>query len=372
MAYCPSFSDDANLSEEVRYMKPIKFNLLLDGKVVRSLDEVKDNFNIDDIYDLFNKRILTKWLRLQNEHEIADELDIIPTNNPKITIEAILSLFGYEPSEMQSEVYAHLYGQTHRKEVAASIAENQSHAEVIENYHKNYLYLKEALHNFGLVKNQDTREFGFDDHERTSEYLEGVRDIATILSMISSEKGQNQNQTYGWSRDEQILKLERGENVTNVIDYSYGAIKATVDEIGAHHLELLRLDLLNFFNEFIDETPIVIMSCLMNSEIRKLMLEDANILNTLRKSFDHYAMIDNLEPYLQRYEGDTEGMWKYLGSPDKRYLVLNMTLGKSRVGEQSDLKKDFGHREVNGNYLLLSGLTFKSASNTQAIHYLEV
>ncbi|WP_426273726.1 hypothetical protein [Exiguobacterium sp. R-17] len=348
-------------------MKPIKFNLLLDGKIVRSLDEMKDNFNIDDIYDLFNKRILQKWLRLQNEVSIAEELELITTVDPKIAIERILAAFGYDPGKMQTEIYAHLYGRTYREEVAVAISENKSHAEMIEDYHKNYLYLKEALHNFGLIKDQDTKGFRFDDEEKTFEYLEGVREIVSVLSKISDAK-----KSRGEFGNEQSSRLlpEQGKLSTN--DHSYGAIKATIDEIGAHHLELLKLDISNFFDEFIDENPIVIMSCLMNVEIREMMLANERIRSLLRKSCDYHAMIHKLEPYLQFYEGDTEGMWKYLGSTDKKYLVLNITLGKSRVGEQSDLKKDFGHREVNGNYLVLSGLTFKSASATQAIHYLEV
>lgn len=359
-------------------MKAIKFNLLLDGKIIRSLDEVKDNFNIDDIYDLYNKRILHKWLRLQNEHAIADELDLVDMNDPKLAIEMILSLFGYEPSQMQTEVYAHIYDLTRRDEVEKSHDENKLYTMVIEDYHKNYFYLKKALHGFGLVKDKDDIGYSFRHEELEGAYLEGVEEIATFSSMIEKKLSSFNliNRKDIREKQDEFSQVRHsylsGDALTSNRDYSYGAIKATVDEIGANYLELLRLDIFNFFNEFIHESPIVIMSCLMNPEIRKLMLENEIIATTLSKSYNHSTMIDNLEPYLQRHQGDTEGMWKYLGNTDKKYLVLNMTVGKSRVGEQSDLKKDFGHPEINGNYLILSGLTFKSASTGQSVYYLEV
>ena len=34
-------------------MKQIKFNLILDGKPVRSIEELQNNFNLDDILDYF-------------------------------------------------------------------------------------------------------------------------------------------------------------------------------------------------------------------------------------------------------------------------------------------------------------------------------
>lgn len=374
-------------------MKAIKFNLLLDGKIIRSLDEVKYNFNIDDIYDLYNKRILHKWLRLQNEHKIADQLDLIDTDDSKVAIEAIISLFGYDPSEIQSEIYAYLYGQAYREEIAVSISENRLYTKVIGDYHKNYLYLKEALHNFKLVKYEEIIGYNLEDEEpietgfnhrfedtgKISEYLVGVDELVENSSTFNKRLSSYNNDTEKTEIEKEIsttfkqLDCSISMGLSNQHgDYLYGAIKATVDEIGANYLELLRLDIFNFFTEFIHESPIVIMSCLMNPEIRKLMLENEIIATALSKSYNNSTMIENLEPYLQHYQGDTEGMWKYLGNTDKKYLVLNMTVGKSRVGEQSDLKKDFGHPEINGNYLILSGLTFKSASTGQSVYYLEV
>lgn len=33
--------------------KNIKFNLIVDSKVVRTLQDLDDNFNINDVYDLY-------------------------------------------------------------------------------------------------------------------------------------------------------------------------------------------------------------------------------------------------------------------------------------------------------------------------------
>lgn len=361
------------------HMKPIKFNLQVDGKIIRSFDELKSNFNIDDVYDLYNKRILQKWLRLQNELAMAEALDQVPTENPKIAIETILTLFGYDAKEMQTEIYAHLYSQTHRKEVARSIVEKKSHYEIIAKHHKNYLFLKQALHHFKIVHNFhevqgfDNLTAHYEDEMLTSKFIEEVQ------RMIKHSLHMNQNRAsssiYDRSKNGSTTSAQWTEEPMTSIEHSYSAIQSTVNEIGTNYLELLRLDLITFCSEFFEENPIVIMACLMHPEIRDLIMDNSQIKPVLRELFDELeeskTMI-NLLPYCKHYEGDTEGMWKYLGDPDKQYLVLYISPGQSRVGEQLNLREEYNYLQVNGQYLILNGLTFKSASDEQSIVYLEV
>lgn len=42
--------------------KAIKFNLILDGKPVRNLAELRDNFNIEDILTSYRNGLLKRWL----------------------------------------------------------------------------------------------------------------------------------------------------------------------------------------------------------------------------------------------------------------------------------------------------------------------
>ena len=65
-------------------------------------------------------------------------------------------------------------------------------------------------------------------------------------------------------------------------------------------------------------------------------------------------------------------MWKYLDDLKKSYLVLKVSEGTVEVGVQRDLKMALTHTDLNGKYLLLDGLDFKSNSKNQSILYMEV
>ncbi|MEI4463728.1 hypothetical protein SZL87_14980 [Exiguobacterium indicum] len=306
-------------------MKQIKFNLVINGKIVRSIEELKDEFNLDDIYDLYQKRILQKWLRLQGEDTILKNLEVIDSKDMKSELEEILCAFGYGLDTMNLEVTSHVYGQVRKAEVAAYMSENKSYNEVIEGYHGKYEYLKEHLRE--LIHSNDSDE---------SEESEGV------------------------------------DESNNHARKTFEDVKAIVDDITTHHYGLLTLDLETFFDEFIQKNPVVIMVCLMNNRSRELMMCHEKIQAELLNVWKDREVLEALRPYTIEYEGDTEGMWKYLGDADKTYFVVKVSGSAMKVGEQSDLKVELSHGEINGEYLLLNGLTFKSNSRTQSIMYMEV
>ncbi|MBQ4468530.1 MAG: hypothetical protein II917_00105 [Synergistaceae bacterium] len=43
-------------------MAKIKFNLNFGGEHIRTLDDLRDNFSIEDILDVYNNGLLVKWL----------------------------------------------------------------------------------------------------------------------------------------------------------------------------------------------------------------------------------------------------------------------------------------------------------------------
>jgi len=55
-------------------MKQIKFNLILDGKPVRSIEELQNNFNLDDILDYFFNGLLEKWLKVRKYNSFLEQV----------------------------------------------------------------------------------------------------------------------------------------------------------------------------------------------------------------------------------------------------------------------------------------------------------
>ena len=45
--------------------KTIKFSLICDGNPVRTLEDLKNNFSIEDIITYFNNKLLHRWLSVR-------------------------------------------------------------------------------------------------------------------------------------------------------------------------------------------------------------------------------------------------------------------------------------------------------------------
>lgn len=72
--------------------KPVKIRIKSGGEEHASLNSLKNNFHVLDVCDLLDNR-LSRWLRQQNQHELANELDVLfPAASFEINDETIVSL----------------------------------------------------------------------------------------------------------------------------------------------------------------------------------------------------------------------------------------------------------------------------------------
>lgn len=77
--------------------------MLMSGKKVHNIVELKQNFEIDDlIYSYYNGE-LSIWLRKIGETESADQLDAIPKRNALLLIR-LYQILGIEPEMTEEEI----------------------------------------------------------------------------------------------------------------------------------------------------------------------------------------------------------------------------------------------------------------------------
>lgn len=76
-------------------MKPIKFDLTLNGARVRNLEELQDNFTVE-ILELHAKGILLKWLKSRNHLELAGRLEAIVPGPEADTLRQLCEVFDIE------------------------------------------------------------------------------------------------------------------------------------------------------------------------------------------------------------------------------------------------------------------------------------
>lgn len=77
--------------------------MLMAGKKVHSISEMKQHFEIDDLIYGYCNGELSIWLRKIGEAEIADQLDGIPKRNALLLIR-LYQILGIEPEMTEEEI----------------------------------------------------------------------------------------------------------------------------------------------------------------------------------------------------------------------------------------------------------------------------
>lgn len=78
--------------------------MVMNSNVIGSLNELKQNFSIDELVYCFYSGELEIWLRKIGENTLADKVSEIPYNG--FVLENFYRIFGLDPSLTESEVRA--------------------------------------------------------------------------------------------------------------------------------------------------------------------------------------------------------------------------------------------------------------------------
>jgi len=291
--------------------KVIKFNLIVDGKSIRTLTDLRDNFNVDDVYELYQSGVLKKWLDVRGYTEEAVAVEVlseIKDENAFDVIPKLVKVF-IEIDENNLNKYA-----------------QSSYATVLKLFNENRL--KEAQEN------------GFQKKSMIQKYHMSYQNIKKGL------KAHSKNFNY---------------------------VKSYLQEIEKEYLELFRLDYRHFYEEYKDEELMVMLLALANPSLRDVLLEDSEIRERLDVFYYNEAeMLQKTGSHLQTYSGSTDGLWKYLGEKEKKFMVIYIDEGSCSVGEERAKNTDYYAEKINGKFLIFDGLLFKSNYAYYGVAYMEV
>ncbi|NMG27975.1 hypothetical protein [Aromatoleum evansii] len=126
--------------------KAIKFNLILDGHPVRNLDELRDNFNIEDILSSYRNGLLKRWLETRRLTEEIAELERIPDDDIDAA-KALCRIFHGDATNKQIEIAAYPFAFRRREAERLERYENLEikRKEIILAYHGNYTKLLSSI-----------------------------------------------------------------------------------------------------------------------------------------------------------------------------------------------------------------------------------
>ena len=143
-----------------------KFNLLVDGQKVRSLEELRKNFNLDDVLEYFFSGKLQKWLASRDyKHELDQVKDIASSNKLDVNSK-LLDIFKIEHDKKELQ-YFNVDGQQVR--TVEELRENFNLEDVLKHFYSGKLQKWLVSHDY--------------KHE-----LDQVKDIASSKKLDVSSK----------------------------------------------------------------------------------------------------------------------------------------------------------------------------------------
>jgi hypothetical protein len=74
---------------------------------------------------------------------------------------------------------------------------------------------------------------------------------------------------------------------------------------------------------------------------------------------------------LIEFKGATDSYWKDLETADTKVMILSIPDG-TFIRSAKDLKQELSAEDVNGNFLILDGLAYKSNNDYESIVYMKV
>lgn len=146
-------------------------------------------------------------------------------------------------------------------------------------------------------------------------------------------------------------------------------IKTKISLISDHYHELVKINIIRFYQYFIDQAPLVIFTALMDHRLRSYFLNDSTIselLNQIVKpeylqSLPFKLMWSNAS-HEQRY-------WRVIGRENEEYIIIRMEDG-NYVRNLEKFDEALTHEEVNGKFPILKGIEYQSAFPEDKIIFL--
>lgn len=88
--------------------KTIKFNLNFDDYPVRSLDDLRKHFSIEDVLTYYNTQQLHRWLKVRGYDNELQKVSAITCTNALDIVKELISVFGIVADEQDVEECVYL------------------------------------------------------------------------------------------------------------------------------------------------------------------------------------------------------------------------------------------------------------------------
>ncbi|MGL4730876.1 MAG: hypothetical protein ACRCW0_04755 [Clostridium sp.] len=292
--------------------KTIKFNLILDNKSVRTIEDLRENFSIEDILELYNNGLLQKWLDVRGYSALLEKVNSIEVNSNFEQVQELIKIFGVECDAIKiKEGIAILDYSIERKCLLEQYSKMDCKAKaVIDDYHSGY----DSIIN-DIIENKDNMP----------------RIKASIKEIEENYIG--------------LFNLNYRDLYNNLIVKAPLAIFAI----------LMNTKMRDYFisSDNSSKNTYLIYSKIVDFVANKTSLKG------------------KLGEELKIFKGNTEAYWKDIEPKGKSFMIVSMKDG-NYVRNAGMFGEELASCDVNSNFMILDGIDYKSNNEYHELLYMEV
>lgn len=306
--------------------KTIKFNLICDDKPVRTIEDLQNNFSVEDVLAYYDNKLLHRWLEVRGYADELKKVNDIVVEKPIDVIGELIKIFNITKDEkkIKKDVYIFEY-QEEKKELYAIYEKDKFKAKnIIDDYEIGYKQLVDGI-------------------------LNNPYDIAKIKANIEKIVTE-----YAW-----ILQLNHRKLFYLFREKSALAIMCLLMN------EQSRKYYLPIVTKKDDETDEMLISDICYDKDKADMYK---IICDMIITFDFRQ---ELGENLLSFSGVTDGYWKDLEQKGKKYMIIKIDKGDF-VRSAGETGGDLGYDDILNKFVIVDGIDYKSNSTTHRLLYMEV
>lgn len=303
--------------------KTIKFNLICDKKPVRTIEDLQNNFCVEDVLEYYNNHLLHRWLQVRGYDSELKAVMTINSNEPMKIIKELIRIFEVSADEKKvaENIYILKYLDERQKRCAIYEEENYNTKNIIRDYEAGYRRLVDGI-------------------------LENPKDVAIIKANIAEIVSE-----YAW-----ILKLHH-RNLFNLLmkNSCLAVMCLLMNEKSRNYYLPVKIK---------NEDGTTTLDTEKNSD-KKVMFNQ--ICSLIRLS----NFKNDLGKNLIKFSGMTDYYWKDLEAKGKKYMIVSMGEGDF-VRSAGHIGGDLSSADILNKFVIIDGVDYKSSSNTRELLYMEV
>lgn len=292
--------------------KTIKFNLILDGNSIRDIDDLKENFSIEDILLSYRSQLLQKWLKVRGYNEYLDKVNKIVAEDSTKVLSELINIFEVEVDQNKIREGLTIIQFTNERQMLLEEYRKSNYEVqlIIDDYHSDYSALI-----MNIIENKD--------------------DMAKIKANIK-EIEQN---FMG------LFNLNYVDLFNNFLEHAPLAIFAI----------LMNERMRDYFIANEDSNPNVQY---IYGKLKSFINSKVNLKEKLGEE-------------LKVFKGNTAAYWKDIESKEKKYMIIKMENGNF-IRNAGKFGEELSNKDVCELFKILDGIDYKSNNAKHELIYMEV